>query len=300
MKLSIILAVVHMSFGVFLTLWNFTFFKKTKKIFVEFLPRIVFFWPLFGYLASLMFLKWFKYGAAAAERENQSDCAPSILITFINMAMLSYGEEKTTPPTPDCVTVFMYPHQEAVQKIFLLVAVLAVPVLLFGTPIVFLMERKNKRRAELLASTDANDSEMAVTNASSTSDEEEMAFSDVMIYQAIHTIEYVLESISHTASYLRLWALSLAHAQLSEVLWFMVLRMGIGNGTWVGSVMIFLVFGFWAGATISILVAMEGMSAFLHTLRLHWVEFQSKFYSGTGIAFKPFNFKHIAEDPSDD
>ena len=45
--------------------------------------------------------------------------------------------------------------------------------------------------------------------------------------------------------------------------------------------------------TFGILMCMDSMECFLHSLRLHWVEFQNKFYKGDGYAYKPVSFKKI-------
>ena len=57
----------------------------------------------------------------------------------------------------------------------------------------------------------------------------------------------------------------------------------------------FIGFGIFAATTTSVLLMMDVLECFLHALRLHWVEFQNKFYKADGVKFAPFSFKNIID-----
>jgi len=121
---------------------------------------------------------------------------------------------------------------------------------------------------------------------------EEHGFGDLFVHQSIETIEFTLGSISNTASYLRLWALSLAHAQLAKVFFDKALLGFVHEGSLIMVIIGFFIF---ANVTFFVLMCMDLMECFLHTLRLHWVEFQNKFFKADGRKFNPYDFSTLLE-----
>ncbi|XP_034414410.1 V-type proton ATPase 116 kDa subunit a-like isoform X7 [Cyclopterus lumpus] len=295
MKMSVILGVIHMLFGVSLSLFNHLYFKKPLNIFLGFIPEIVFMTSLFGYLALLVFYKWTAYDAFTSKD------APSLLIHFINMCLFNYSDPTSKP---------LYRGQMGIQILLVLIALACVPCMLIVKTM--MLRRQHLRKMHLgtqkfggvRVGNGPTEDEAGIVDhdhLSQHSEEgDEFDFGDVAVHQAIHTIEYCLGCISNTASYLRLWALSLAHAQLSEVLWTMVMHLGLSSRSGGGFFGLSIIFAAFATLTVAILLIMEGLSAFLHALRLHWVEFQNKFYTGQGFKFFPFSFESILEGRFDE
>jgi len=215
---------------------------------------------------------------------------PSLLDTLIKMFM----EPGHVP-----IDNQLIPGQGGLQAFLILIAFVSVPMLLLPKPLLLKAKHQKAKRGSFHPVEEmpltADDDSAGRRESDAGQHGEEFDFSEEMVHQMIHTIEYVLGCISNTASYLRLWALSLAHAQLSEVFWEKtVVEIGLESGN---TALLFVCITAWSCFTFGVLMGMESLSAFLHALRLHWVEFMNKFYHGDGYKFTPFTFgKYVDND----
>lgn len=274
MKMSILLGVAQMNLGIILSYFNAKFFRNNINIWSQFVPQLIFLNSLFGYLSVLIIVKW--------ATGSQVDLYHIMIYMFLS-------------PTDDLGENQLFPYQRTVQLVLLLLALVAVPWMLLPKPFLLKKQHEERHQGQSYALLQSTEETSQLDTSHDSHDHEEFEFSEVFVHQLIHTIEFVLGSVSNTASYLRLWALSLAHSELSSVFYEKVLLLAWGFNNVFILIVGIIVFIF---ATVGVLLVMETLSAFLHALRLHWVEFQNKFYEGDGYKFYPFSF--ILADDEDE
>ena len=124
---------------------------------------------------------------------------------------------------------------------------------------------------------------------------------------AVHFMEYGIGTISHTVSYARIFALNIVHMILSSVFISLpaiieipfphVVIFGveiIPEQVWHQGHLVTPYLPLLGAIVGTIIVGiLEGLLAFMNTLRLHYVEWFSKFLHGGGIPFLPYHTKRI-------
>jgi V-type H+-transporting ATPase subunit a len=284
MKISVLLGVAQMTVGVFLRFGNAVHERNWTDFVFECIPMLLFMTCFFGYMDFMIMYKWVT----------PMDNPPSIINSLIVMAMGGVD------PAP------LYPAAPMVQSVLFAITVATVPIMLLPKPLILWYQAKQSAPQGHQA---IPDEEQAVGGGAQgghggghaggghgkkhEEEEEHFEFGEVMIHQIIETIEYVLGTVSHTASYLRLWALSLAHQQLSLVFFQKTIMAGMMMSFPMNGVVLYFMFMAWFGITCGVLLGMDVLECFLHTLRLHWVEFQSKFYRADGYIFAPYRHDQV-------
>ncbi|XP_014493981.1 V-type proton ATPase subunit a3 [Vigna radiata var. radiata] len=272
MKMSILLGVAQMNLGIVMSYCNAIFFRNRVNVWFQFIPQMIFLNSLFGYLALLIIVKWCT--------GSQADLYHILIYMFLS-------------PTDDLGENQLFVGQKNLQLVLLLLAFISVPWMLLPKPFILKKQHEARHGAESYTPLESTDESLQAESNHDSHGHEEFEFSEVFVHQLIHTIEFVLGAVSNTASYLRLWALSLAHSELSSVFYEKVLLMAWGYNNVIILIVGLIVFIF---ATVGVLLVMETLSAFLHALRLHWVEFQNKFYEGDGYKFHPFSFSLLDDE----
>lgn len=291
MKLAVTLGVIHMVFGICMSLVNHCHTKNIIKIVFEFIPRVTFMLCTFGYM---IFMIVYKFTVDWSQNPLPLG-APNLIQVMIEL-FLSPGN------VSDENQLFEDLDKQASLQFGLLVTALCmIPFLFFAVPCIThrCASNHSEPHSEYAALSvqqkedpeHGYDQSISLRHDSSGAEGQshgEHTFSDDLIHNGIHSIEFILGCVSNTASYLRLWALSLAHSQLSEVFWRMcIMQYGLELKSFP-----FVVVGvsLWMCLTFFVLLTMDVLECFLHALRLHWVEFQNKFYNADGHAYQPFVF----------
>ena len=329
MKLSVIFGITQMFAGTCLKGLNAIYFRERLDFFFEFIPMVLFASSLFVYMVVLIFMKWIinwnsrmlsatcldptgdtwgssDYDGAwvICDQVGDGTCTPWGLSctgadNTTTKCPLNYGGPGDGCQPPNLITTLinialqpgivdepMYAGQPAIQNFLLLIAFASVPVLLLAKP--YFLSQKHATHTPIAHHIDgdeeAGDEHERVDDSHS--------FGEIVIHQAIETIEFVLGMVSNTASYLRLWALSLAHSELATVFWNKAMLSTL-QVNWLAA---YIGFGIFAGVTFGVLLLMDVLECFLHALRLHWVEFQNKFFYADGIRFSPYSFKQVIKD----
>jgi len=106
---------------------------------------------------------------------------------------------------------------------------------------------------------------------------------DFIMEWIVEMLEVFSGYLSNTLSFMRVAGLGIAHVSLMTA-FFQIGRM-IGGGSYNAGSYFVLLFG------NLLVIALEGLSAGIQSLRLNYYEFFSKYFSGSGIAYTPVSLK---------
>lgn len=339
-KISVIIAFFHLNFGITCKVFNSVYFGRWSVLIFDAITGYLIFFGFIGVMITMIYVKWW-YPVDAYTVYNTSDmcvqpdpdtnlipepstaASPNVCngLSVITITINNFMGIMGSATSP---SLYWVPGQQKLANVALAFAMVCIPLMLCVIPcMVFCKPKHNDHDADAFDEVRPHNNEeenQLIANQNNEQDGMKEfenllnverrhtgghgdTFGDVFVWQMVETIEFVLGTISCTASYLRLWALSLAHGQLGEVflqIFFQqLLLMGATNMSLMSSgALVFynfiVCFGYMC-AVIGVLLGMDAMEVLLHTVRLHWVEFMKQFFDGKGYPYVPFSFNEVFE-----